>query len=213
MQARGACRRGSFSAHSAPAMRARARACCRVTREGALYHAGMASRRLPLAARRRRGLRRGGALRARRAVPRRRAARRAPDPAWWAARRAPADAERGALAAAASRASPRVWPAGRCSGPAPSTVRAGGPGGHYAALRDNTTLETPPLAVGRAQQVLLITARAPVGSPLLHVTALSAPTALAHVARRPAPVGELGHLRVQRGGSRPGRRCGSCSTP
>ena len=52
------------------------------------------------------------------------------------------------------------------------TVRAGGPGGHYAALRDNTTLETPPLAVATGQQVLLITARAPVGAPLLHVTAL-----------------------------------------
>ena len=51
-------------------------------------------------------------------------------------------------------------------------MRAGGPGGHYAALRDNTTLETPPLAVGPAQQVLLITARAPVGAPLVHVTAL-----------------------------------------
>ena len=53
-------------------------------------------------------------------------------------------------------------------------MRAGGPGGHYAALRDNTTLETPPLPIARAQQVVLITARAPVGSPLLHITALGA---------------------------------------
>jgi hypothetical protein len=59
-------------------------------------------------------------------------------------------------------------------GPGAVTVRAGGPGGHYAALRDNTTLETPPLTVGRSQQVLLITARAPVGSPLVHVTAVGA---------------------------------------
>ena len=57
-------------------------------------------------------------------------------------------------------------------GPGSVTVRAGGPGGHFAALRDNTTLETPPLPVAAGQQVLLITARAPVGSPLLHVTAL-----------------------------------------
>ena len=35
-------------------------------------------------------------------------------------------------------------------GPGAVTVRAGGPGGHYAALRDNTTLETPPLAGRRA---------------------------------------------------------------
>jgi hypothetical protein len=54
------------------------------------------------------------------------------------------------------------------------SVRVGGPGGHYAALRDNTTLETPPLAVGPLQQVLLISARAPIGSPLVHVTALAA---------------------------------------
>ena len=59
-------------------------------------------------------------------------------------------------------------------GPGAVAVRAGGPGGHYAALRDNTTLETPPLPIARGQQVLLITARAPVGSPLLHVTALGA---------------------------------------
>jgi hypothetical protein len=53
-------------------------------------------------------------------------------------------------------------------------VRAGGPGGHYAALRDNTTLETPPLAIGFGEQVVLVTARAPVGSPLVHVTAIAA---------------------------------------
>jgi hypothetical protein len=65
-------------------------------------------------------------------------------------------------------------------GPGAVTVRTGGPGGHYAALRDNTTLETPPLAIGRAQQVVLVSARAPVGSPLLHVSALDAAGA-AHV--------------------------------
>ena len=65
-------------------------------------------------------------------------------------------------------------------GPGAVTLRAGGPGGHYAALRDNTTLETPPLAIGRTQQVVLISARAPVGSPLLHISAVT-PDGAAHV--------------------------------
>jgi hypothetical protein len=59
-------------------------------------------------------------------------------------------------------------------GPGAVSVRSGGPGGHYAAVRDNTTLETPPLTILRAQQVVLISARAPVGSPLLHVAAVTA---------------------------------------
>jgi hypothetical protein len=97
----------------------------------------------------------------------------APDPAWWAPR-----ARLLALTAAPSRPPDARFASGLAGwtllGPGGVSVRAGGPGGHYAALRDNTTLETPPLAVGLAQQVVLITARAPVGSPLLHVTALSA---------------------------------------
>ena len=97
----------------------------------------------------------------------------APDPAWWAPR-----ARLLTLTAAPSRPPDARFASGLAGwtllGPGGVSVRAGGPGGHYAALRDNTTLETPPLAVGLAQQVVLITARAPVGSPLLHVTALSA---------------------------------------
>src|SRR5690349_15964352 len=58
-------------------------------------------------------------------------------------------------------------------GPGAVGVRSGGPGGHYAALRDNTTLESPPLTIVPGQQVVLISARAPVGSPLLHVAAVS----------------------------------------
>jgi hypothetical protein len=69
-------------------------------------------------------------------------------------------------------------------GPGAVTVRNAGPGGHYAALRDNTTMQTPPFAVGKAQQVLLITARAPVGSPIVDVSALDAKGA-AH------PLGDL----------------------
>ena len=95
----------------------------------------------------------------------------APDPAWWAP---------GARLLAVTEAPSRP-PVARFSdgltgwllvGPGAVTVRPGGPGGHYAAVRDNTTLETPPLSLGARQQVLLITARAPVGAPLLHVSAL-----------------------------------------
>jgi hypothetical protein len=97
----------------------------------------------------------------------------APDPAWWAPR-----ARLLTLTAAPSRPADARFASGLAGwtllGPGGVSVRMGGPGGHYAALRDNTTLETPPLAIGLAQQVVLITARAPVGSPLLHVTALSA---------------------------------------
>ena len=138
-------------------------------------------------ARRRRGLRRR-----RRCSPAAAAARAAPpavapDPAWWApnARLLDADAPR-----------PRGPPRARFAtgltgwtllGPGAVTVRAGGPGGHYAALRDNTTLETPPLADrAQRQQVVLISARAPVGSPLVHVTA---------VARRRRRRTSLGDLR------------------
>ena len=95
------------------------------------------------------------------------------DPAWWApgARLLPLTAPPSRPAAARFAAGLAGWV---LQGPGAVSVRAGGPGGHYAALRDNTTLETPPFAIGSAQQVLLITARAPIGSPLLHVTALTA---------------------------------------
>jgi hypothetical protein len=95
------------------------------------------------------------------------------DPAWWAP-----SARLLALTALPSRPADARFASGLAGwtllGPGAVSVRAGGPGGHYAALRDNTTLETPPLAVGRLQQVLLISARAPIGSPLLHITALLA---------------------------------------
>ncbi|MDX6628643.1 MAG: hypothetical protein QOH00_889 [Gaiellales bacterium] len=100
-----------------------------------------------------------------------------PDPSWWAP-----NARLLAQSAAPSRPVAARFTAGltgwTLQGPGAVTVRAGGPGGHYAALRDNTTLETPPLAIGPAQQVVLITARAPVGSPLLHVTAIGADAAV-----------------------------------
>jgi hypothetical protein len=106
-----------------------------------------------------------------------------PDPAWWAP-----GARLLTLSATPSRPAVARFSTGLTGwallGPGAVTVRAGGPGGHYAALRDNTTLETPPLAVGRTQQVLLITARAPVGSPLVHVTAIGADGV-------PRPLGEL----------------------
>lgn len=97
----------------------------------------------------------------------------APDPSWWAP-----NARLIALSAAPSRPVAARFAAGltgwTLAGPGAVSIRPGGPGGHYAALRDNTTLETPPLAIGKGQQVVLITARAPVGSPLLHVTAVAA---------------------------------------
>jgi hypothetical protein len=97
----------------------------------------------------------------------------APDPAWWAP-----NARLLVQSAAPSRPVAARFASGltgwTLEGPGAVSVRAGGPGGHYAALRDNTTLETPPFAIGQAQQVVLITARAPVGSPLLHITALGA---------------------------------------
>ena len=95
----------------------------------------------------------------------------APDPSWWAPR-----ARLVTLTAAPSRPPAARFAAGLAGwsliGPGSVTVRVGGPGGHYAALRDNTTLETPPFVVAAGQQVVLVTARAPVGSPLLHVTAV-----------------------------------------
>ncbi len=107
----------------------------------------------------------------------------APDPAWWVP-----GARLLTLSAPPSRPAVARFSTGLAGwgllGPGAVTVRAGGPGGHYAALRDNTTLETPPLAVGRTQQVLLITARAPVGSPLVHVAAIG-PDNVSH------PLGEL----------------------
>ncbi len=106
-----------------------------------------------------------------------------PDPSWWVP-----GARLLKLSAAPSRPAVTRFSTGLAGwgllGPGAVTVRAGGPGGHYAALRDNTTLETPPLAVGRTQQVLLITARAPVGAPLVRVTAIGADGA-------PHPLGEL----------------------
>ena len=99
------------------------------------------------------------------------AAPAAPDPSWWAPR-----ARLLTLTAAPSRPAAARFASGLAGwslvGPGAVSVHAGGPGGRYAALRDNTTLETPPLTVGPAQQVVLITARAPVGSPLLHISAL-----------------------------------------
>jgi hypothetical protein len=96
-----------------------------------------------------------------------------PDPAWWAPR-----ARLLTLTAAPERPAAARFADGLVGwgllGPGAVTVHPGGPGGHYAALRDNTTLETPPLAVGRSEQVVLVTARAPVGSPLMHVSALAA---------------------------------------
>jgi hypothetical protein len=97
----------------------------------------------------------------------------APDPSWWAS-----NARLLVQSAPPSRPLAARFGAGLAGwtllGPGAVAVRAGGPGGHYAALRDNTTLETPPLPIARAQQVVLITARAPAGSPLLHITALGA---------------------------------------
>ena len=89
------------------------------------------------------------------------------------AERAPAQADRRARRPVAARFASGLtgW---TLLGPGAVTVKTGGPGGHYAALRDNTTMETPPLAIGRAQQVVLVTARAPVGSPLLRISALGA---------------------------------------
>jgi len=101
------------------------------------------------------------------------AAPAAPDPSWWAP-----GARLLALTTAPTHPAAARFAGGLAGwgllGPGAVTVRVGGPGGHYAALRDNTTLETPPLAVGRGEQVVLVTARAPVGSPLVHVTALTA---------------------------------------
>ncbi len=94
-----------------------------------------------------------------------------PDPSWWAPR-----ARLLTLTAAPTRPPAARFAAGLAGwsllGPGAVTVRVGGPGGHYAALRDNTTLETPPLTVSPQQQVVLVTARAPVGAPLLHVSAV-----------------------------------------
>jgi hypothetical protein len=99
------------------------------------------------------------------------AAPTAPDPPWWAPR-----ARLLTLTVAPTRPPAARFAAGLVGwtllGPGAVTVRAGGPGGHYAALRDDTTLEAPPLTVAPQQQVVLITARAPVGAPLLHVSAL-----------------------------------------
>jgi hypothetical protein len=96
-----------------------------------------------------------------------------PDPSWWAPR-----ARMLTVTAAPTRPPAARFAAGlegwTLLGPGAVTVRSGGPGGHYAALRDNTTLETPALPIGPAQQVVLVTARAPVGFPLVHVTAVLA---------------------------------------
>jgi hypothetical protein len=99
------------------------------------------------------------------------AAPSAADPTWWAPQ-----ARLLTVPAAPSRPPAARFASGLAGwtllGPGAVAVRAGGPGGHYAAVRDNTTLETPPLTVAAGQQVLLISARAPVGSPLVHVGAL-----------------------------------------
>jgi hypothetical protein len=97
----------------------------------------------------------------------------AADPSWWAPRARLLTATAAATRPPAARFATGLtgW---ALLGSGAVTVRPGGPGGHYAALRDNTTLETPPLAVSRSDQVLLVTARAPVGAPLVHVTAVAA---------------------------------------
>ena len=98
------------------------------------------------------------------------AAPTAPDPAWWAPQ-----ARLLTLTATPSRPPGTRFASGLVgwgiTGPGAVSVRAGGPGGHYVAVRDNTTLETPELTVEANQQVLLISARATVGAPLLHVSA------------------------------------------
>jgi hypothetical protein len=137
---------------------------------GRLYDASMASRRLPSLGAAVVVCVVAGALPVG-ASARADAAPVAPDPAWWAP-----GARLVAVTAAPSRPPVARFATGLTGwslvGPGGVTVRTGGPGGHYAALRDNTTLETPPLPVAAGQQVLLITARAPIGSPLLHVTAV-----------------------------------------
>jgi hypothetical protein len=120
------------------------------------------------------------------------------DPSWWAPRaRLPAPT-----------AAPTRPPAARFAtglsgwgllGSGAVTVRDGGPGGHYAALRDNTTLETPQFAVGRSDQVLLVTARAPVGAPLVHVTAVAA-DGTAHPLGDVAPSASWGTYAFNAGG-------------
>ena len=95
------------------------------------------------------------------------------DPAWWAPR-----ARMLTITSAPTRPPAARFAAGlegwTLRGPGAVSVRSGGPGGHYAALRDNTTLESPPLPIGPAEQVVLVTARAPVGFPLVHLTAVLA---------------------------------------
>jgi hypothetical protein len=101
------------------------------------------------------------------------AAPSAQDPAWWAphARLLTATTPPTRPPAARFATGLTGW---ALIGSGAVTVRDGGPGGHYAALRDNTTLETPPLLVARSDQILLVTARAPIGSPRVHVTAVAA---------------------------------------
>jgi hypothetical protein len=111
------------------------------------------------------------------------AAPTAPDPAWWAPR-----ARLLTLTVQPSRPPAARFASGLAgwtlTGSGAVTIHDGGPGGRYAALRDNTTLETPPLTVGAAQQVLLVAARAPVGAPLVHVSVVLADGAV-------RPLGDL----------------------
>ena len=175
-----------------------------------LYHARMASRRLPClraavaaCARRRRAL--AGAATAFAAAP-----ALAPDPSWWAPNARLL--KQSALPSPPGRRALRHGPGGL------DTARARR--GHGARRRSGRPLRRPARqhdardAAARpsstAQQVVLVSARAPVGSPLVHVTALGADGARAR-ARRSAAVGELGHVRVQRGGPHAASPCGSCS--
>ena len=135
----------------------------------------------------------------------------APDPAWWVP-----GARLLTLSAAPSRPAVTRFSTGLAGwgllGPGAVTVRAGGPGGHYAALRDNTTLETPPLAVGRDPAGPADHRTRPGRRRRSCTSRRSAPTTLrtrsASCARRRAGTPTPTTPRVW-----PGRRCASCSTP
>ena len=201
---------GPFSADSTPVMTTLRRAAGGDARRP-LYDVRMASRRLPFLRAAVRGLRRR-----RRAAGGRRGARRRPAggarSGLVGAARAPADADRGALApagralrrrpgglvAARSRRSDRA----RRAALAATTRRC-------ATTRRSRRRRSRSAATSRC---VLITARAPVGAPLLHVTALLAdgtPRSLGDAAAE----GELGHVRVQRGRPRRAAACASCSIP
>ena len=59
-------------------------------------------------------------------------------------------------------------------GPGGVGVRVGGPSGHYAAVRDNTTLVSAAFTVPKTADVLLITTRVPVGAVRVQIGARAA---------------------------------------